>query len=1086
VTQITHDGHFRYPPDIAWSPDGQRFVYPVPHPSRLITDTVSGVAKTMLAGQELWLYDRRTGAREKLADNGELPRWSADDRFLLFDSPDIMDNWLEVLDLASPQVTRLGSSFGRQDWLGADRVIGVGADMRPFAVDRRGGTPSPLPAAQPFRLDGPLTFAVSPDGRWIALVYGGELWLAPADRPDRRTLLSSRVANVEGGLAWSPQSDRLAFNDGSSEGNPLPWTLVVARVADPAHPQAIYQTQQGISNITWSPDGNALAFDGESPSEGPVGVMVVDADGSGQPRLLLAAADGSDPDSCGSGAIPYGAHWSPDGSAMVVQMGVDEGHTNLWLATLLPAPSSTASPVAPSPTEPLTPTVAPAITATVAPTASAAIVYRAEAIRVAGMQQLTHDGAFHSPLEIAWSPAGDRLVFPMRNGCRPAVSPRGANEILDPKQLWLYDRRTGGREKLTDNGELPKWSADGRYLLFGARTLGLNDEELKVLDLASRQVIQVGSSYLWRHGWLGTDRVIGVGADLRPFAVDRRGGTPSPLPAAQSPRLDGRQGSAMSPDGRWIVLVEGETLWLARADRPDQRTRLTDLFDSAGGGPVWSPQSDKLAYSEITTSNDAGHLTSRLMVARPAAPTLQRAIYRSDRPVGDLSWSPDGNVLAFDGPSPEDGRTAVMLANADGGTPARVLIPTGLGSDDIPRGTHWSPDGSSMVIQIGPEQGKMNLWLVTLSLATPPAAPSPAPAATVATPVTATPVYRADAIRLAGMQQITHDGHVRYPPNIAWSPDGQRFVYPIPLPARLITDTPPGVAKTMRAPQELWLYDRQTGAREKLADNGVQPKWSADGRSLLFGSPDTTVNWLEVLDLASRKVTRLGSSFYWHDWLDADRVIGVGADLRPFVVDRRGGTPSPLPAAQPFQLNKPLAFAVSPDGRWIALADEPNLWLAPVDRPDQRTLLSTGFANVLGGLAWSPGSDKLAYNDGSSWLATSTVTLAVVRVADPAHPQAIYQKHHETSGITWSPDGNALAFDGGSQRDGQPGIMVANADGSGRPRLLIPAGPGMDDFVSGAQWSPDGSAILVQVGTGTAGGDLWLASLSLDAAGGGQ
>lgn len=330
LKQFTHDGHSRYPPDIAWSPDGTRLVYPIPN-GRLITGTVDG-GRAVAVLNQLWLYDLKTGGSQKLADNGEVPKWSSDGRYLLFGAPtDTEHDSLEVLDLAARGVTQVATGARLYyDWLGPGRLVGAGGDLRPFSVGRQGGVPNALTVARPLQADKPLAFAVSPNGRWIATVDSRGLWLAPVDRLDQQTRLSDTFGNVLGGLAWSPQSDKLAYNQGSMQGGSLSWTLEVDTLPGPSRPQAVYRGNgPGLyaADISWSPDGNVLAFDGQVPSERQAGVMVVDADGATQPRFLLPSAIGSD-------ATPFGAHWSPDGSAMALEIGADEGKSNLWLAAL--------------------------------------------------------------------------------------------------------------------------------------------------------------------------------------------------------------------------------------------------------------------------------------------------------------------------------------------------------------------------------------------------------------------------------------------------------------------------------------------------------------------------------------------------------------------------------------------------------------------------------------------------------------------------------------------------------------------------------------------------------------------------------
>jgi Tol biopolymer transport system component len=384
----------------------------------------------------------------------------------------------------------------------------------------------------------------------------------------------------------------------------------------------------------------------------------------------------------------------------------------------------------------------------------------------------------------------------------------------------------------------------------------------------------------------------------------------------------------------------------------------------------------------------------------------------------------------------------------------------------------------------------------------PPPPASPGPTATVAITLTATPavsatvaptataslVYRADAIRVVGMKQLTHDGYVRDPDDVSWSPGGDRLVYPIPN-GRLITETvpaQPGVVRAIAALSQLWLYDLKSGDSEKLADNGELPKWSADGRYLLFGAPtDTEHDNLEVLDLATGQVTQAAASVRRaFAWLGAGGLVAVGDDHRPFALDRQTGLRSALTVARPFQQELPVAFAVSPDSRWITFVDGRDLWLAPVGRLDGRTRLSDGFDEARGGLAWSPGSDRVAYNEESPRGPMESI-LEVASVAAPSQAMAVSRQLQDAYDINWSPDGRVLAFVALGAAPGLS-VMLADAGGSAQPRVLIPPGPGPDDGPDGLRWSPAGAAMVVQLQVHGHGADLWLATLSAAATGGGQ
>ena len=189
-------------------------------------------------------------------------------------------------------------------------------------------------------------FALSAEGGWIAWEQacggGGTepctsgLWVAGADGSTISVTSSAHPPGEYGGWiqAWSPAADQLAFATGPSD-------LAELVLFDPeTGERTSVTTVDGISALSWSPDGDAIAIaspssgvsiidlaTGRSTSIAQIGT-VEDRDLSWSPdgtRLLLEAhgriivlnADGSDRRVLVVNADNVGAPaWSPDGTAI--------------------------------------------------------------------------------------------------------------------------------------------------------------------------------------------------------------------------------------------------------------------------------------------------------------------------------------------------------------------------------------------------------------------------------------------------------------------------------------------------------------------------------------------------------------------------------------------------------------------------------------------------------------------------------------------------------------------------------------------------------------------------------------------------
>ena len=201
------------------------------------------------------------------------------------------------------------------------------------------------------------------------------------------------------------------------------------------------------------------------------------------------------------------------------------------------------------------------------------------------------------------------------------------------------------------------------------------------------------------------------------------GGTPAPTTATDAPNDPFASGQLIpgppeiSPDGSTMAVLlpdpTGELhLWLCPIDSGDAleisvpASLVADVDPDTGRairGPQWSPDGTMLA---VTCRHDDGVGTSVWLVPVPSITAEDDGphhhdeeddvpILLCDHPASDRSprWSPDGTEVAF--VSRRDGRDAIALASALGGSPAQT-ISFGMRDDREPV---WSRDGKFLAFR---------------------------------------------------------------------------------------------------------------------------------------------------------------------------------------------------------------------------------------------------------------------------------------------------------------------------------------------------------------------------------------------------
>ena len=223
-----------------------------------------------------------------------------------------------------------------------------------FSSVRSGEPSKTFQAEDVFELEYANDPRISPDGKYI--VYErrssdimtdsmrSNIWIIKSDGTQNRPLVSGNTHAAT--PRWSPSADRLVYLQTAKDG-----TEIIVRWMDTGQTARIVKLSIRPSSITWSPDGNWLAFTmpvkAESdplaePRKGPAGsewsepVKVFDAvrykrDGSGfvetaYTHIFLVPSDGGTPRMLTSGNFNHEGplSWWPDGSRLLFSANRNE------------------------------------------------------------------------------------------------------------------------------------------------------------------------------------------------------------------------------------------------------------------------------------------------------------------------------------------------------------------------------------------------------------------------------------------------------------------------------------------------------------------------------------------------------------------------------------------------------------------------------------------------------------------------------------------------------------------------------------------------------------------------------------------